>query len=319
MRILLTPTSLTPESTHPALERLRATGAELVFNELRRPLTSAELAERLGDVDGVVAGLDDYSAETLAAAGERLRVISRYGAGSDKVDLSAAAARGIPVTTTPGANATAVAELAVGLMFALARRIPLLDRDVRAGGWQRSQGIELTGKTLGIVGVGAIGRGVAKRAQGCEMTVLGYDPMVPAEAMAESGIASRELDALLAESDVVSLHLPLLDSTRHLLDVRRLALLKPGALLINTSRGGLIDEEAVRLALEEGRLGGLALDAYEIEPPTESPLIGHERVISTPHTGAHTAEAVERMAGMAITNLLDVLEGRGSRFEVKAD
>jgi len=306
MKVLVTPTSLTPETPLPALKRLREV-AEVQFSPARVPLAASDLIPLLQDVDGVIAGLDDYSAAVIYGAGERLKVISRYGSGVDRVDLAAARERGIVVATTPGANAVAVAELTLGLMFALARGLPGLDRTVRAGQWPRRQGLEVTGKTLGIVGVGAIGTEVAVRAQGLGMTVLGYDPVVAADHLVALGIRPAGLRELLAESDVVTLHVPLLDTTRHLIDAAALAAMKPGVLLINTARGGLIDEAAAAEALRTGHLGGLALDAFAVEPPAGSPLFAYDNVIVTPHTGAHTAEAVERMADAAVDNLLRVL------------
>jgi len=307
MKILVTPTSLGPQSKLPAMAQLRDAADDIVYNTTGAPLKADQLIPLLADVDGVVAGLDDYTAEVIAAAGPRLKVISRYGTGVDRVDLDAAAARGILVKTTPGANSVAVAELALGLMFALARHIPALDRAVRDGGWPRSTGMELAGKTLGVVGVGAIGRALAQRAQGLSMSVVGYDPYVDAAAMEAAGITPMTLDELLGAADVVSLHLPIMDSTRHLIDARALGLMKRGALLINTSRGGLIDEAAAYDALKSAQLGGLALDAYETEPPAGSPLFELDSVIATPHTGAHTAEATATMAQMAVDNLLAAL------------
>ena len=309
MKILVTPTSLGPTSQQPAMARLRAAADEIVFNETGAPLKADQLIPLLQDVDGVVAGLDDYTAEVIEGAGPRLKVISRYGVGSDRVDLAAAKARDIVVKVTPGANAVAVAELALGLMFGLARHIPALNRAVHQGEWPRSVGMELTGKTLGVVGVGAIGLALAKRAEGLNMKVLGHDPVVDDATLLAAGITPSSLADLLAGSDVVSLHVPLMDSTRHMIDAAAIASMKKGALLINTARGGLIDEAAAYEALKSGQLGGLALDAYEVEPPVGSPLFELDNVIATPHTGAHTAEATENMANMAVDNLLAVLDG----------
>jgi len=307
MKVLVTPTSLNESSPLPAMEKLRSVADEIVYNTTGGPLHADRLVPLLADVDGVIAGLDDYTAEVINAAGPRLKIISRYGVGSDRVDVAAAAARGIVVKVTPGANAVAVAELALGLMFGLARGIPALDRAVRAGGWPRSHGMELTGKVLGIVGVGAIGRELAKRAEGIGMVVQGFDPVVDAETMTAAGIKPVTMAELLASSDVVSLHVPLLDSTRHIIDRAALGSMKTGALLVNTARGGLIDEDAAYDALTAGRLGGLALDAYEVEPPSGSRLFELDSVIATPHTGAHTDEATAKMAQMAVDNLLAVL------------
>lgn len=315
MKVLVTPTSLCRDPHAPALEELRAAVDEVVLNPFGRPMTAAELAAALPGIDGVVAGLDDYDAEVIAAA-DSLRVISRYGTGVDRVDLDAARAHDVVVTRTPGANALAVAELAIGLVFAAARGIPRADAAVRAGEWPRLEGRELTGRVFGVVGFGAIGRLVAERARGIGMTPIAYDPMLPDEVFAGAGVERVDLDDLCRRSDVVSLHVPLIPQTRHLLDERRLALLPADAIVVNTARGGLIDEAAARRALDEGRLYGVAIDAYETEPPSASPLVGHPRVVSTPHSGGHTREAVERMTEQAIADLLLVLQGERSPNEV---
>jgi D-3-phosphoglycerate dehydrogenase len=311
MRILVTPTSLSRDPGNPALGRLRDFADDIVLNETGRPLTEDELVTMLPGVDGVIAGLDEYTATALGA-GDALRVVSRYGVGTNNVDLDAAARAGITVTRTPGANSIAVAELAIGLAFAVARGIPALDAGVRAGEWPRGHGIELTGRTFGVVGFGAIGRLVAERAKGLGMTVVGYDPMLPDAVFADAGVERVELDELCRRSHVVSVHVPLLPDTRHLLDARRLGLLPAGAIVINTARGGLLDESAARDALDAGHLHGVAIDVYETEPPSASPLVGHPRVVSTPHSGGHTAEAIDRMAQQSVTDLIAVLSGEGS-------
>nr|WP_277925289.1 phosphoglycerate dehydrogenase [Sediminivirga luteola] len=296
----------TPEA--PALQRLRAAGHEVVLSTAGRPLDGEELIRALRDVDGVIAGVDSYTREVIEASGS-LRVISRYGVGTDKIDLAAARERQVAVTVTPGANATAVAELAIGLAFAVARGIPQLDAQVRAGGWPRGQGVELSGRRLGVIGLGAIGRKVAAMGAGLGMTVHGSDPNVPQQTLRAAGIVPGDLDEVVAAADVLSLHIPLTPQTRHLIGAGRIKAMPAGAIIVNTARGGLIDEDAALAALDSGRLHGIGLDAYEVEPPVDSPLVGHPRVVSTPHSGAHTAEAVERMAEGAVTNLLQVLAG----------
>ncbi|POX66784.1 phosphoglycerate dehydrogenase [Microbacterium sp. Ru50] len=308
MKVLVTPTSLCRDPQGASLRRLRDAVGEVVLNPHGRPLTAAELVPLVADVDGIIAGLDDYDEAVLAAA-PRLRVLARYGVGVDRVDLDAAAARGVIVTRTPGANAIAVAELAIGLVLAAARGIPRLDEAVRAGEWPRLEGKELTGGTAGIVGFGAIGRLVAERARGLGMTAIAYDPMLPDEAFAQAGVERVEIDELCRRSDVVTLHVPLLPETRHLLDERRLGLLPPGAIVVNTARGGLLDEAAARRALDEGRLHGVAVDVYETEPPSSSPLVGHPGVVATPHAGGHTGGAVQRMTDQSIDALVTALRG----------
>ncbi|MDF2580719.1 MAG: hypothetical protein K0S49_2298 [Microbacterium sp.] len=308
MKVLVTPTSLCRDPHGASLGRLREVVDEVILNPHGRPLTPAELVPLVADVDGIIAGLDDYD-ETVFAAAPRLRVLARYGVGVDRVDLEAAASRGVVVTRTPGANAIAVAELAVGLILAAARRISRLDEAVRAGEWPRLEGKELTGATAGVVGFGAIGRLVAERARALGMRVIVFDPMLPDEAFAQAGVERVDIDELCRRSDVVSLHVPLLPETRHLLDERRLALLPAGAIVVNTARGGLLDETAARRALDDGRLHGVAIDVYETEPPSSSPLVGHPGVVATPHAGGHTSGAVQRMTDQSIDALLTALRG----------
>lgn len=308
MKILVTPTSLQPNKGGEALKVLQEFSNDLVFNELGRPLTEDELIPLLKDCAGYVAGLD-YVTEKVISSCPNLKVISRYGAGYDRVDIAAAKAKGIPVTNTPGVNAEAVGELAFTLILSLARRIPYLNQSTRSGGWVRSTGMELKGKTIGIMGLGAIGKVVARCAGGFEMNVLAYDPYIDKAYCAEHKIGVCTFDEVIEEADVISLHLPLTDSTRHLINSDTIARMKSSAILINTSRGGIIDEDAAYYALKESRLGGLGLDAFEIEPPTESKLFELDNVVVTPHTGAHTKEATENMAYGSIKNLVDVLSG----------
>lgn len=314
MKVLVTATSFRADSSTPANEKLRRFADEIVYNPVGRPLSEEELAPLLKDCDGYIAGLDFVTAKAISEA-NRLKVISRYGAGVDRVDLEAAKAHGVTVCNTPGANAQAVADLAFGLMLALARKIPLLDQKTKAGEWIRSTGIELYGKTLGILGLGAIGKGVAARAAGFNMRVMAYDPYINRQYAKEHGIAAVSFEEALT-ADIVSLHLPLNKDTRHIIGRKEMEAMKPGALLINTARGGLIDEQAACELLESGHLGGLGLDAYEVEPPVASPLAGLEKVIMTPHTASHTLEATVAMADMSVQNLIDVLTGAPCPYRV---
>jgi D-3-phosphoglycerate dehydrogenase len=302
------------------MERLRAyaaaSGGELAFNPLGKPLVEDELIPLLEDCEGYIAGLDFVTGKVLAAC-KKLRVISRYGAGVDRLDLRAAAERNITVCNTPGANAQAVADLAIALALAAAWKLPMLDRRTREGQWVRSTGVELYGKTMGILGLGAVGRGVAKRAQGFSMKVLAYDPYIDVPYAEENHIAVSDFEALVENSDVVSLHLPLNDKTRHIISGEVMGRMKPGAILINTARGGLIDEAAAFELLSQGRLGGLGLDAYEEEPPKGSPLFTLDNGVLSPHTAAHTVEATANMAARAVENLIDELSGRPCPYVVK--
>jgi len=293
----------------PHLDLLRGARYELVESPHDRPLDAPEIAPLLRDAVGAILGLDRVDAAALEGA-ERLRVLSRYGVGTDALDIPAASRCGVAVTITPSVNNVAVAELALGLMLALARRIPQHSATIKAGAWKRSPGTELSGATLGILGIGQIGRDVAVRAAAFGMKILYWDLVhPPAEFVARVGAQSRSFEDLLAESDVVSLHLPLTDGTRNLLDAAALARMKPTALLINTARGGIVDEAALYAALQAGRLGGAAFDVFLKEPCGENPLLTLDNFIASPHAGSATLQTTLRMGRLASENLLMVLRG----------
>ena len=309
MKILVTPTSLQPGKNESVLGILRTFSDDLIFNTSGRPLTEDELIPLLKDCDGYIAGLD-FVTEKVIQSCSKLKVISRSGAGYDRVDIEAAKKMGIPVTNTPGVNAQAVGELAFALILSIARKIPYLDTKTRVGKWVRSTGMELKGKTLGIIGLGAIGKVVATCGQGFHMNLIAYDPYIDNAYCKEQNIKACSFDEVIQQADVISLHLPLNEQTRHIIGRNAIAGMKPGAILVNTSRGGIIDEDAAFEALQSGRLGGLGLDAFETEPPEDSPLFGLDNVVVTPHTGAHTKEATLNMASSAVKNLIDVLSNR---------
>jgi len=316
MKILVTPTSFGPAAKLAPKEKLLTFADEIIYNPHSRPLTEDELIPLLEGCDGYLAGLDFITEKALSGAG-RLKVISRYGIGCDRVDLDAAKKKGIIVTNTPGANADAVADLTLGLMLSVARMIPMLENSTKQGEWKRNTGIELGGKTLGLLGFGMIGKAAARRALGFGMKVTAYDPYMDEKYAKDNGILSCSLEEVISGSDFISLHLPLLDSTANIIGKDSIAKMRPGAIIINTARGGLIDEEALYRALESGHLGGAALDAYEKEPPDASvPLYQLPNVVTTPHTGAHTAEASLNMATMAVDNLISVIETGECQFTV---
>ena len=308
MKVLVSPTSMQEGKNCKALELLKSFTLDIIYNPYGRPLTEEELIPLLEDCDGFIAGLDDITEKVISST-KKLKVISRYGAGVDRVDLAAAKAKNIAVTNTPGANAEAVAELALAMIFNLARRVSFLNEKTKAGEWVRSTGMELNGKTIGILGLGAIGKNLAKYTQGLSMKVMAYDPYMDENYAKENNIIIATFDEVIEQADVISLHLPLTPTTRHLIDKAAISKMKQGALLVNTSRGGIIDEEAAYEALVNHRLGGLGLDAFEVEPPTGSPLFGLDNVVVTPHTGAHTKEAIDNMAELAVENLINVLSG----------
>lgn len=309
MKILVTPTSLQPGKGSLALERLQGFCSDLVFNQAGQPLDEDELISLLKVCDGYLAGLDQVSARVLQSCPD-LKAISRYGAGYDRVDIKAANLLGIQVSNTPGANAQAVAELSFALLMSLARSIPYLHRETAEGKWVRSTGTELSGKTLGIIGLGAIGKRVAACASGFEMNILAYDPYIQEDYCREHSITPTDFDSVVKKADFITLHLPLNESTYHLIGEQALAMMKPGAIIVNASRGGIIDEEAAYEALSAGKLGGLGLDAFEQEPPGASPLFSLPNVIATPHAGAHTREATTAMADMSVDNLICMLSGK---------
>ena len=309
MKILVTPTSFKPDKGGPALELLRSFSTDLVFNSQGKPLSEEELIPLIADCEGFIAGVDFVTRKVIEHA-PKLKVISRYGVGVDRVDLEAAKEKGVAVCNTPGVNANAVADLTFAMLLCIARRVPLLDRKTKAGEWVRSTGFELYGKTIGILGLGAVGKAVAKRASGFSMKVMAYDPFINREYARANGIAAAGFDDVIKEADFISLHLPLMDETKNIINEEKMKAMKKGAVIINAARGGLIDETAAYKLLESGHLGGLGLDAFEAEPPGSSPLFALDNVVVTPHTGAHTAEATAAMAEVSVKNLIDVLSGK---------
>ena len=303
-RILATPRSFC-RSTGPHHDYLRENDCEVDLRAGEHPLSADQLGEIIAGYDGAILGLDHCDASVLER-GDKLRVISRYGAGYDQVDIEAAARRGIVVTNTPGANSLGVIELTIGLMFSLARSLPQVSSAAREGIWKRAPGTELGGKTLGLIGFGTIGRGVALRAQALGMHIIAHDPFWKGDA---EGVTFVDLAALLQQADVVSIHAALTPDTEHLINAERLAAMKDGAYLINTARGDLVDESALFDALKSGKLAGAAADVFHDDPPVGNALLTLENFIGTPHIGATTREAVERTAMMSVQNLVAVLRG----------
>ena len=279
------------------------------------------LREGLADADALLVRSETRVTEDLLGKAPRLRVIGRAGAGVDTIDVAAATARGIVVVNAPGGNAVAAGEQALALMFALARRIAAADASMKRGEWSRSKyvGLELTGKTLGLVGLGRVGSEVARRALGLQMRVLVYDPYVPDEHVRRLGCEPMDLDALLPECDFVSLHVPLTESTRGLMGSERLARMRDGAYLVNCARGQLIDPAALIAALDSGHMAGAGIDVWPQEPVApDDPLPRHPKVIATPHLGASTVEAQTNVAIQVAEEVLAVLSGLPAQFAVNA-
>lgn len=313
--ILVTPTSYGQHDARLKID-LEAQVGRVTYNETGKPLCSAQLAALLPGVDGLIAGLDAIDGAALTAANS-LRVVARYGVGTDNVDLAAARARGIVVTNTPGANAGAVAELTVALLLLLARPVLSAAAATKAGDWPRTSGLSLGGKTVGLVGFGAIGRAVAKLLAGFDCRLLTCDPWCDLDRAAALGVEVVDLEALLLVSDFVSLHAPVTLETRGMVDAVFLGHMKPGACLVNTARGELVDETALYEALAAGRLRSAALDAFAVEPPgADNPLLLLPNVIATPHMGAHTDGATTTMGRMALADCLAVLRGEEPVYRV---
>ncbi len=272
-------------------------------------MSPEELAGCIGDYHGLaIRSATTVTPEILEKAG-KLKVVGRAGIGVDNVNISACTARGVVVMNTPFGNSVTTAEHALSMMMACARKIPQANASTHAGKWEKSKfmGTELYGKTLGLIGCGNIGSIVADRAQGLKMKVVAYDPFLSKERAAELNIEKLELDALLGRADFITLHTPLNDATRNILNKETLAKTKKGAFIINCARGGLIDETALKAAIESGHLGGAALDVFEEEPATDNQLFGMEQVICTPHLGASTSEAQENVALQVAEQMADYL------------
>ncbi len=289
--------------------RLDERRAVLIVPPVTQQLREPELLELIGGVDGMIAG-DDHVTRAVLERADRLRIVSKWGVGTDAIDLAAAAELGIRVTNTPGMFGEEVADVVIGYLVLLARRLHETDRAVRAGGWPKPEGVSIAGRTMGVVGLGHVGRAVAARALAMSMRVLGFEIDAANRATAtQAGVEVVSLESLLAESDVVSLNAPLTPDTRHLLNPATLGRLKPGAWIINTARGGLIDEAALTAALASGQVGAAALDVFEVEPlPIDSQLRGFAQVILGSHNASNTVEAGRRTSERAIDNLIRGLD-----------
>lgn len=284
-------------------------GLEAVLPEVVQQMSEEDLLPVIHSFDAVIAG-DDEITERVIARAERLRVIVKWGIGMDAIDLAAARAAGIAVLNTPDVFADEVGDVVIGYLVLLARKLHEIDREVRTGGWPKPQGATLSRKVLGLVGVGSIGRGVARRARGMGMTLLGYDVMqIPGSVQRDLDLRPVDLDTLLAESDFISLNCPLTPENHHLLDQHAFARMKPGVCVVNTARGPLIDERALAAALESGSVAGAALDVFEEEPlPQASPLRRFESCILGSHNASNTRDAVLRVNRIAVDKLFAEME-----------
>jgi D-3-phosphoglycerate dehydrogenase len=309
MKILLTTTSF-QDTPGPHHEMLAAKGYEIVRE--RGPLPEARMLELAGDFDAFLCGDDAITRAVLEKSRPRLKVVAKYGIGLDKVDVSAATDLGLPVTFCPGVNHTTVAEHTFGLLLALYRQIVEQDHAVHEGQWKRLTGHELMGKTIGIAGLGRIGKEVAIRARAFGMNVLGYDVYWDGEFAHAHGVERvGEADDLLRRSDIISLHMNLSPETKNFINAERLELCQKEAVLLNCARGELVDSAALAAALDAGRIAGYGADVLDEEPPRpDHPLLKCRHAVITPHIGSRTYESVIRQATMAAQNMINVLEGR---------
>lgn len=277
---------------------------EAVFNETRSPLAGTELIEFLKGHDKAITGLEVLDATVFSAVPE-LRIVSKYGVGLDMLDFAAAARHGVSIRWTPGVNRQSVAELTIALMIMLGRNLSAVSRDLRAGTWSAGGGRQLSSATIGILGCGRVGQTVARLCRSFGARVIAHDIASYDEFFRATGVVPVSFETLLADSDFVSIHVPLDDSTRGLIGPGELAKMKPSAFLINTARGGIVDEAALKRALFSQKLAGAGFDVFEMEPPADTELLSLPNFVGTPHIGGSSAEAVLAMGRAAIAGLDD--------------
>jgi D-3-phosphoglycerate dehydrogenase len=303
-------------------DRLEARGLEILQAQAdvvnRAGISPEELLNEVDQYDGLIVRGRTQVTSAVLQQGSRLKVVGRAGVGVDNIDLDAAKDRGVIVVNAPDATTTAVAEHTIALILSLARGVPRGNASLKSGKWLKKElvGVELAGKTLGVIGVGRIGAAVTNRAEALEMIVLGYNPLVTTERIRKTGAEPVSLEELYARSDFISLHVPLNEETCGLIDERALAKMKRGVRLINTARGEVIDEPALLAALESGQVAGAALDVFTDEPPGLSPLVAQPNVIATPHIGGQTEEAQTRAATDIASEVLAALRGQSLRWQI---
>lgn len=279
-----------------------------------------EILQIIGDYDALLVRSQTKVTKEIIQAGKKLQIIARAGVGIDNVDVPEATQHGIVVVNAPTGNTISAAEHTIALMMALARHIPQANASLKSGQWKRTEftGVELRGKTLGVIGLGNVGSGVARRARGLEMRVIGYDPFVSSDYAKNIQVELFPLEQLLKESDFVCLHIPLISSTKGIVGAKQIAMMKTGARIINTARGGLIDEEALVKAIKEKKLAGAAIDVFVQEPCTQCILFEPSNIIVTPHLGASTAEAQVTATRDVVDQIIDVFNGCSPRYAVNA-
>ena len=301
-KILTTPRSY-GKNMPELFEQLEAAGYEVVRNSTGGILEKEQMKALIADCSGIIVGVDPLDAEVLSCA-PRLRAIAKYGVGVDNIDLDYCEAHGIKVSRTVGANSEAVADYAMTLIMAVARKAVMIDRKCRGRDWSKISTRDVSGATLGLFGLGAIGKHVAKRAQGFGMKVLAFDPYWPEEYARENNIIRADAETIFREADFISLHLPLMESTRNFVGEKEIAMMKRDAVIINTARGGLIDEAALLKALKESRIYGAGIDAFAQEPPEDPAWFELDNVVIGSHCAASTTGATRNMGRMATQNIL---------------
>jgi phosphoglycerate dehydrogenase-like enzyme len=307
-RVLITAPQLRDKSVE-CCQLLEKAGFEVVFADLSRSLSHPEVfLAQLGNVDAVIASTEPYTKQILAFS--KLSIVARAGVGYDAVDLAAATEANVAVTIAPGTNHESVAEMTIALILAIYRKIPVNDRLIRAGEWKRVPGPRLAGKTLGVLGLGRTARAVIERAQGLKLECIACDPFADRAFAHENNVRLVTAYELFSKSDILSLHIPATPDTRHCINAETLAIMKPGSVLINTARGGLIDEAALAQSLASGHLYGAGLDVLQQEPPSpDHPLLRFENVIFTPHMAGVDQQSVGDMGTRAAQCIIDLVHG----------
>jgi D-3-phosphoglycerate dehydrogenase len=282
-------------------------------------LSEDEIVQKVKDLDAMIVGIEKITDKVLAAA-QKVKIIAKHGAGVDNIDMKAASSKGIVVTSAPGANSDAVADLTIALFLAVARKIPFADRSIRDGTWPRIAGVQLSGKVLGIVGLGQIGKKVARRASGFDMKVLAYD-VIKDEAFAlKNGITYTSMEEIFSQCDYISLHIPLTPSTQRLIGEKELGMMKKETILVNISRGNIVNEEALYQALKTGTIRGAALDVFAQEPADKAnPLLTLDNFIATPHMGGYTIEALRETGMICVRDIVCMLEGNRPKYVVNPE
>ena len=294
------------------VDYLKSHGCTIELTPQTKKLSEEEIIQKVTDLDAMIVGIEKITEKVITAA-QKLKIISKHGAGVDNIDVKAASSKGIIVTSAPGANSDAVADLTIGLFLAVARKIPFADRSIRDGAWPRVVGVQLNGKVLGIIGLGQVGKKVARRALGFDMRVLTYDVI-------KDGITYVSLDEVFSQSDYISIHIPLTPSTQHLIGEKELGMMKKDTILVNISRGNIVEEEALYQALKTGRIRGAALDVFAQEPAAKAnPLLALDNFIATPHMGGYTHEALRETGMICVRDIVSMLEGKRPQYVVNPE